>query len=223
MRTAIPIKQAIEDYLLARKADGVADKTLKWYMSILKAFADDCPKENMTSVTAKDMRLYIVELRERDERYVDAIQKPTQSGGVSDATISAHVRALKAFWSWSTEEYHLDENPMKRIRQPKRNISTPKSIDYKDFVKLFNVCTDDAMGDRDRAILAFLADTGCRLQGIRTLTFEHLYLGDKRALVHEKGKLTRFVFFTHFTNLLLNKWIAKHPKTCDSVFVSMRS
>jgi len=55
------------------------------------------------------------------------------------------------------------------------------------------------------------------------LEITKLHINDKRALVHEKGNKSRFVFFTHFTALLLNKWLLLHPETCNFVFVSMRT
>lgn len=220
---SVTINQAVNDFLLAKKADRAAEKTIVWYKSILAAFVESVPDVNIASVTTKDMRLYVVGIQERDERYVDGIQRPPQEGGVSEATLSAHVRALKAFWNWCHVEYQLSGSPMKGIRPPGKRTTMPKSIDPKDFVKLFNACSDDAMGDRDRAILTFLADTGCRLQGVLTLTTERLYLSERRAFVHEKGRKSRYVHFTHFTAMMLNRWINVRPSTSDHIFTSMRT
>lgn len=75
----------------------------------------------------------------------------------------------------------------------------PMSITPADFVKLFNAALDD----RDRALLTFLADSGCRLGGLAGLRIEHINLIERCATVTEKGQKSRTVVFTGYTRVLL--------------------
>jgi len=90
-------------------------------------------------------------------------------------------------------------------------------------VKLFNATGDNVAGQRDRAILCFLADTGCRLNGLITLTLERLELADRRALVHEKGDTDRIVVFTIYTKHMLRQWLDVRDSATEYVFCSLRT
>lgn len=87
------ITEALNDFLLACEADGLAPSTVKWYQSLLKPFAASHGSEPVSSITSRDMREYIVALRETTAKYSGAPQKPEQQGGYSRETIKGHVTA----------------------------------------------------------------------------------------------------------------------------------
>ncbi|MBZ0307618.1 MAG: tyrosine-type recombinase/integrase, partial [Anaerolineae bacterium] len=119
-------------------------------------------------------------------------------------------------------EYDLP-NPMKGIRFPQPAKQAPKGVSIEDFIKMLQAAGDDEAGIRDRALLAFLADTGCRLSGLLSLKMENLFLKDGRAIVSEKGMGFRPVRFTHITARLLAQWLAVRESDTPHVFVSMSS
>jgi len=148
---------------------------------------------------------------------------------LSRTTIAGHVTALHAFWRWAAHEYKID-NPcanVKRVRPPK---PTPKAIAAADFVRLFNICTEDEIGDRNRAMLAFLADTGVRVGGLVSLQIDKLLLPDLQAVIVEKGDKARIVVYTKYTRALLALWLDRrkvrseyvwtNPKTGDALTAS---
>lgn len=213
---------ALNDFLLACRADGLRPATLQWYRSLLSVFVQDV-NSDLENVTPRMIRQYIVGLEERADRYIDAPQKPTQRGGLSKASVAAHVRALHAFWKWCEREYQLTRNPMENIKRQRVVPPEPKAINGEDFVKLFNATEGGRFGERDRAILVFFADTGARLGGLITLTLDNLFIEDQRAIVREKGQRTRSVVFTAYTARILLQWLAVRPAS-DSryVFTSQR-
>lgn len=214
------VKQAILYYLQSCEANGLRPASLRWYSSLLGAFCDDFQNHDITHVSAQDLRGYIIGLRARVSRYVDAPQKPEQGGGLSDASISGHIRALHTFWKWVSVEYDLP-NPMRNIKRPRFQKPLPKAIDASDFIRIFEATSLDDMGKRDRAILAFLADTGCRVGGLVSLTKTNLFLDAHRAVVIEKGGNPRTVVYTAYTARLLTVWLQAHEFVTDSVFPSM--
>lgn len=214
------VQQVIEEFLMAGRANGLRPATLKWYQSLLSGLAQHFAGRALASISTKDLRQYIIELEDRNERYIDAPQKPTQSGGLSKSSIAGHVTALHAFFSWAAAEYQ-QPNPMLNIKRRRPAAPQPKAITATDFVKLFQATSENEAGIRDRALLVFLADSGCRLGGIQSLTLENLNPVQRRAIVYEKGDRRRTVVFTTFTARLLAKWLGVRSSSSDAVFTSL--
>lgn len=211
------IRDALADFALANQANGLKPATLKWYDSLLKPLANEfsCELEN---ITTKMLRQYIVDLQNRQERYVDAPQKPIQEGGLSEASISGHIRALHSFFAWCADEYQLD-NPMKRIKRQKYT-PQPKAVSSGDFVRLFNSTGDGLAGRRDRALLCMFADTGVRLGGLLSLQESKVFPEHHYAIVREKGNTVRRVVFTHYTARILQAWLDVKAADSSHVFTS---
>lgn len=196
------ISDALADFALSCEANGLSPVTIKGYKAIVGLMIRTIGDVPMSSVTKRAMLEYVATLRGAKERYTDAPQKPAQAGAYSKDTIASYITTLSVFWAWVAEEHGID-NPMKGIKRPKRNTPTPKAVASDDFVLLF----DGAARLRDKAILAVLADTGCRIGGLMDMSIERLYLAKRRAVVTEKGEKTRTLFFTHFTAGLLGAYI----------------
>jgi len=216
------LSHAIDAFILAQKADGSKPQTIKWYQSNLRNYAKAVGAATpLTTITTTDLRQHIVDLQEQPTRYQNASQKPEQRGGLSPSSIEARKRALHSFFAWCANEYTID-NPMRGIKR-KRYVPRPKSMHPSDFVKLFNATFETDSGIRDRAILAFTADTGCRRKGVIGLQMSELFMERRQAMVFEKGDNSRMVHFTHMTQRFLQQWLEARETDCDHVFVSMNS
>jgi integrase/recombinase XerD len=133
-------------------------------------------------------------------------------------TIYAHIKALHALFKWSAEEYEI-KNPMRHVSYPKQPPThQPKRAKDSDIVRMLAACGDDARGVRDKAILGFLTDTGCRAAGLVGLTLEHLDIENRQAYVREKGQKWRMVFFSPATAAFLEAWLAVREPGLDVVF-----
>lgn len=215
------IEQALEEFLLAGRADGLRPATLKWYGRVIGALVKRFAGCELTAITKHDMRQYIADMRER-KAYTDAPQKPEQEESLSRDSIASYVTGLHRFWSWAAGEWKID-NPMKDIKRPKRPLPQPKAIDGADFVAMFSATKDTEAGIRDRALLAFFADTGARLGGVLSLTVDRLHIEARKAYVHEKGGKSRVVFFTYFTAQLLARWLGVRKSGDKHVFISPKT
>lgn len=183
---------AIQEFILASGADGLRDKTIGWYRSILGKFGERLGKRQMDVITANEIRAYLVYLRE---------------AGYSPETVSGHSRALHRFFRWCASEYNLP-NPMANIkypRQPKPAVS--KSVMVEDVIKLLEACDESWLGKRDKAMIAFLMDTGCRAAGLCSLKMVDLDMVKYRAYVVEKGQKRRALMFSDLTAHLLREWL----------------
>lgn len=189
------IESALEDFLLACQADGLRLATITWYRSLLGAFAREYPGKALQDIGTSDLRRYLVALRSK----------------YSEDSVNGHTRALHRFWTWCSAEFQI-ANPMRSIRYPRKPEPKPKAISPGDVAALFQSCGDDLAGIRNRALLAFLWDTGCRAGGLLHLRVEDVDLDNRRALVTEKGGQTRAIVFTDFTAALLARWFdARQP------------
>lgn len=198
----VTLDDAISEFLKANEADGASPNTTRWYRVIIQKMVNTLGNVALESVTRAQMRDYVIAIRQAKERYTESTQKPVQPGGYTPDTIASYITALHGFWSWVSDEYNTD-NPMKGIKRPARPAPEPKAIESEDFIKLF----DGAMCLRDKAILAALADTGCRIGGLMDMSIEQLKLAQRRIRVTEKGRKARTLFFTHFTAGLLGQYI----------------
>lgn len=196
------LNQALDEFTLSCEANGLSPVTIRGYRAIVGLMIRTIGDAPVSSVTKRQMLEYVAGLRKTTERYKDAPQKPSQAGGLSKDTIASYVTTLSVFWAWVADEHSID-NPMKGIKRPKRGIPTPKAVDSDDLVKLF----DGAARLRDKAILAVLADTGCRIGGLMDMSISRLNLIKRRAVVTEKGGKSRTLFFTHFTAGLIGAYI----------------
>lgn len=218
------IKEAFDEFIISKTADGLSAQTLKWYSSMLVQFIDKYADREIQSVTRSEMRGYIVELGKRTARYINATQKPKQDGGLSEASIEGHKRALFSFWSWSADEYDIDD-PMSGIKRKKRIKSNIRAISYETLKKLIETANkqDEPYRQRDVAILYLLADTGIRAGGLCGMNVGDIDLIRKRIIVFEKGDEYRNVPFTDATALQLIRWFAVRPVDAESFFCGFQS
>jgi site-specific recombinase XerD len=216
------LNEALNQFVLASKANGLRDTTIKWYESIVLQMIATLGNVPIDSVTPTQMREYIVSLREKKSRYANATNKPEQKGALSDNTIASHLRAYHRFWAWVSEEYDVT-NPMKNVKRPKQSKPLPKAISAEDFIKLFNATERSRAGFRDKALLVMLADTGARLGGVIKMKVEDIDFIHRRAVVTEKGNIQRLVYFTPFTSRLTMHWLNMRQMNSTHVFTNLKT
>ncbi len=213
------LEAALQEFLLACRADGLSPDTIHWYRSLLAVFCQQFPETELIEITTPMLRDYIVQLQERKTRYAGAKQRPKMKGGLSLESIAGHIRALHRFWRWVAAEYNLP-NPMTNIRRPKRKFPKPKGVKLPDVEALLAAASTGRESVRDRALIAFLFDTGCRVQGLVNLEPGQLDMDQHSAMVQEKAGPMRMVFFSEPTAELLAACLAERPEGATTVFCS---
>jgi site-specific recombinase XerD len=217
------LSEAIDELLLATRAEGRSPATITTYKRRLKSllgFLGDVPVDE---ITVRDLRRYVAGLWERSTLYSDHPTHKEREGHLSTSTINGRVRAFKRLFNWLEEEEVIQDNPIRRIKTPRPKQEEPKSIDPEDIVALLATTEEGSVTDlRDRAIIFFLTDTGCRVGGLCHLRVQDLNFEEGLATVCEKGNKTRMVPFTPMTAEVLNAWLEVRPQDQgDWVFVSL--
>ena len=171
----------VSGFLLDRRAHGFSPKTVKFYESELRLFADYLKTQGVhetEAITPTHLRAYLLHLVER-----------RNPGGVH-----CSYRAIKTFLRWYEAEYEPDgwTNPIRKVTAPKLAQEVLQPVDAADVKAMLNTCKRRTFtGDRDRAILLGLLDSGLRASEFVALNLEDLSL-DTGAVVVRRGKGGKF-------------------------------
>lgn len=213
----LKIGEALEMFLAAKLTE-CAQRTVDTYhqriMTLVDHLGHDHPLE---AVKITDLRGWAVSLRKRDTRYQDHSVRPEINGGLSDTTRKGYVNAVRIFFRWLLEEGLNDANPAERLRMPRVTHNPKSGIDSEDLAAMVGA----ALTLRDRSLLLFFRDTGCRLGGVVSLTLARLQVDRGQADVIEKGSKVRTVFFLDECQAALSAWLgARPPADHDFVWLS---
>ncbi|NLX42132.1 MAG: tyrosine-type recombinase/integrase, partial [Chloroflexi bacterium] len=207
------LSEAIETLAIATKVNGRSARTVGAYrekLGHLVAFLGDVPVE---SITTADLRRYLADLMDRPTRYGGHPRVGETPGSLSPYTIGGRARALKRLFNFLEDEGVIEANPARRVKVPRPKQRKPKGIKRADFLALLATTKAGTVHDlRDRAIMLFLADTGCRVGGLCGLQVHEVNLTAGLASVTEKGDRTRLVPFTQTTAAALSDWLQVRPE-----------
>lgn len=195
------MKEAIEKFLLYLEAKGDSPRTIATYRQRLKWFAAAMPA--LTDINQDDIDNWVVRLRRRD---------------LAPASVNSRIRDARNFLKWCVERGHIPNNPASHLKV-KRFDPRPaeKAMTTTDLKRLLRAVDYE----RDRAIIMFLASTGCRSGEAATLKLKNLNLIKREAWVEGKTG-GRWVDYNQATADALNAWLAIHPNPdSDAVFVGL--
>ena len=202
------LKTAIAEFLIAIEADGLASSTIRWYRSLLSRFLSVVGNDRLTAIQTGGIRQFVILIR-KDYR---------------EDTAAAHLRALHKFFKWCSDEYDI-KNPMRNIRYPSvKKQHHPKPVAADDIAKIFAATEKQsaALGQRDRAIIALLADSGIRAGELVSILMVNIDMDRRRVVVTGKGDKSRVVPFSEFTARLIQKWMNQRG-ACPYLFYNMRT
>ena len=101
------LPELIAYYETCNRAEGKSPKTIEWYSANLHRFhayiRDRHISDSLDSMTIRLLREYVLYLLKR-VRYERHPFTPAKDEQLSPATIHAHVRTLRAFFSWIVRE-----------------------------------------------------------------------------------------------------------------------
>lgn len=182
---ASPLRREVQAFLIDRQARGLSPRTIAYYaekIDPLVTFLEGEGVRQVQDITPDDLR-----------RFLLAQGKQRSPGGLHGLYRSA--RAFLRWWEAETEPEGW-RNPIAKVPAPRvpQEPLDPLSLD--DLRAMLATCERRTFaGDRDRALLLALLDTGCRSSEFLALDVGDL---DPRTgalnLRHTKGKRPRTVF-----------------------------
>ena len=176
----------IQDFLLDRQVRNLAKTTIQRYSESLAKWRSYMVDQGVTAtvqVTPSHMRRFLLTLTEHGHN----------PGGVSHL-----FRPVKTYLRWFGEEYAPPgwRNPLDRVKPPHVSTDPIPPVELKDIHKMLATCEAGTLtGERDKAVLLLLLDTGVRHQELTDLVVGDVDLATGTVLVRNgKGRKSRVVF-----------------------------
>lgn len=198
------LQSAVEGFLSAQAGE-VSKSTRDWYSRCLSSFVSFVgPEFDLCAISPGKIRSYRAHLIDRD---------------MSIYSVHGRQRAVRRLFSWLTEEGITDRNIALDVPLVRLPPQPPKALADDDLIRLLEQLPAESV--RDRAIILFLVDTGCRVGGLCSLTLSTLDLPNRCATVIEKGQRGRRVYFTEMTAEMLALYRSARPDVgTDALFVT---
>ena len=195
------ILQDVQEYILDCRARNLSPKTTTLYSSELLGFATHLTARGVDTtetVTPRHIRAYLVELSTR--------RKP--------AGVHCAYRIIKTFLRWYEVEFEPRgwKNPITKVKAPKTPDVLMEPVDLGDLRAMLATCKRRSFtGDRDRAILLSLLDSGARASEFLALDIGDVNLSTGAVLVRQgKGGKLRSVFLGAKSRRALIRYL-RHP------------
>lgn len=192
----------LNGFLAALRVEGRSEKTIAYYQYVIGRTlqAINIP---MRRITVYHIRNYFSAEKQR---------------GLADTSLESKRQVLSSYFGWLTRESLIEKNPITNIGTIK--CAKKKKPIYSDVEKdrLNQACRTK----RERAILAFLSATGCRISEVTELDRDMVNLDRQECIVHGKGNKERIVFIDDVATMLVKEYLAERKDEDPALFVGQR-
>ena len=190
------LQAALDTFLLSRQAARCTSKTLEHYAYTCGSFARFLREHGVTApeaITPNHIRKYLVTL---------------QLLGLKDTTQHAHARGIRTWLRWLVREGELRDNPMLRVDMPRLEARIPPPFSPEEVNRLLAACDKSVVGQRNRAIVIGLLDSGLRLSEFCSLRVGDVNMRSGLCSVMGKGRKMRQVRFGAKARAAMVKYLA---------------
>ena len=189
-------------YLDALKVQGRSQKTIDRYKYVLE--------QMLSAVQVPASRITVYHLRQ----YLAAMKQR----GIADSTMEGHRQIFSAFYNWLQRESLIEKNPTANLGTIKVAKKQKKIYTEVDIAKLNRACKCT----RDRAIISFLAATGCRISEATGLNRDSVDLIKLECVVRGKGNKERRVYINSVTGMLISEYLKSRTDDNEALFIGLR-
>ncbi|MFC6348128.1 tyrosine recombinase XerC [Vagococcus carniphilus] len=201
----------IERHYSEKTKEAYQDDVLDFF-----SFLKETGNEDYLSVTVQDIRIYLSFLH--DQSY-------------SRNTISRKLSSLRSFYQFLVKNDILSENPFSYIQMKRQQAKLPRFFYEKEIDALFQQTQgDDALDNRNRALLEVLYGTGIRVTECTNIKIKDIDFDTSVVLIYGKGNKERYVPFGSFAHDAIldymkhgrDELMTKGKTTHDFLFVNHR-
>lgn len=192
----------LEYYLGALRVQGRSPKTVERYEGILR---------HMLRGVGTGCRMITV-------HHLRSFLAAEKARGLQDSTLESERQIYSAFFGWLHREGLIERNPVANLGPIK--VAKKKRLEYSD-VDLQRI-HEQCRTARDRAIVAFLETTGCRVSEMTGLDRDAVDLEHRECIVRGKGDKERRVYFDTVTAMLLRRYLDGRKDGEPALFVGLR-
>ena len=179
VNSSASVKEQFKSFLIAKKAKGLADKTLATYEQHLSAIGKHL--DLMTSVE---------NLNTND---LESMVSSMRDDGLAPNTIKSYTNTLKSFFSWCNEE-GITNLTITRYKAEETVKETYTDNELEILLKKPNLRKCKFSEYRNWVIICLLVNNGCRAASVRNIKIKDLDLeGRIIYLRHTKNKKTQII------------------------------
>lgn len=190
-------------YLRTKLLEGKTQKTVDRYKYELTRMLDF-----LYNVKIKDMNVFHL------RKYLDNMKNVKHN---SNTTIDNTRRCFTSFFTWLYNEELIEKNPTKKLGVIKNDTVKEEALTVRE-IELLMIY---AKNDREKAMIQFFLDTGCRISEIVGINLVDINIKEKSCIVTGKGDKVRRVYFTDKSVVYLERYIK--DRQGGSLFLSERS
>lgn len=174
-----------------------SDQTNHQYELVLSKLVKSIgPDRDIAIIRYEDILDYFARLRQR---------------GLKPSTLSGYTSIVKSFFTWCVRRKYIPSSPAEDIvrRHPGQTPDSSRAVPPDELARMVEYAR--ITSPRDYAMMLFMADSGCRVGGLVSLTIKNLDLDTMTAELFEKGEIWEKVFFGETTAAALAAWLKKRP------------
>jgi len=200
----------IQAFLLDAQARALSPRTLQAYQYQLQRFATFLEGRgvcDVQDVTAQHVRAFLADLQ----------QSGHNPGGCSMA-----FRCIRTWQRWAWREHDLPGlPPVSKVLAPRVPDMQLPPLDLDDLRRMLATCQARTFaGDRDRAMMLVLLDSGCRAREFLALDIQDVDWVSGAVIVHGKGNKWRTAFVGASTRRELVRWLRYRQDATGALWTS---
>lgn len=192
------LSEVVDNYWLAKELS-FSETTKPGYRRTFSRLISFAGNVEIESITPADVRRFLVSLRDL---------------GCGNRTVSDAWVPLSGLWTWANNEFGIPHVIRGKVERPRFTRTTISPLSHDDLRRLVGVLEKDAQGamrktgQRDRALILSMLDTGARVSEICALTVGDYSPRTGRLLIrHGKGDKERFVVVGARTQEAISAWM----------------
>ena len=194
MNKSISFLKAIEGYLLNARARHLSQNTINDYLNTFRKFADFIGEDQaIAEIDHHEVENFLANLP------------------MSKKTLLNYHVGLSALWTWAGAENLVKEHILRKVTRPKPEKRAVKPYTEDEVRSMLNALTHSRSyvrpgkrksvhslqhGERNRAIILLLLDTGIRATELCSLRIHHIDLKSRWVRVYGKGDKERVFPFS---------------------------
>ncbi|PDH41102.1 MAG: tyrosine recombinase XerC [OM182 bacterium MED-G24] len=140
------------------------------------------------------------------EHNIRAFVSARHHQGISSASLSRGLSALRSFFAYQMREGAASDNPAVGVRAPKGSRKLPRTLDTDQISQLLSFSDGSWHGVRDRCMLELLYSSGLRLSELAGIRLGDLDWQDGTVRVTGKGNKTRVLPIGSVAMAWLETW-----------------
>ena len=186
-------------YLSALSVEGRSDLTIERYRYIISRMMQ-AVKTPTRQITVYHLRRYLADEKAR---------------GLSDRTLESTRQVFSAYFNWLQRERLIEINPTANLGAIKYQKKQKDVYSDVDIERMKFGCKTL----RDRAIVAFLRATGCRISEMTQLNRDDVDLTNLECKVLGKGNKERTVYLDSVAGMVLQNYLAQRKDDLPALFI----